>query len=119
MDLSRRMLSTNTGYITMLVVRINSHIIAVCIINHRRSSRSYDSYSLSMKSIGCEGNTRVQGYTFGFQGLNHKTQEIFDSTIDDSVVTQLCDGPDAIANCDLGIATHGHSQGANIASLGE
>ena len=29
----------------------------------------------------------------------------------------MCDGPDALANCDLGVAVHGYSQGAQLGSL--
>lgn len=57
--------------------------------------------------------------TTGCGGFEDKSQEIFDGNIADSVVSQLCDGPDPIANCDLGIATHGWSQGAHLAVLGE
>ena len=55
----------------------------------------------------------------GCDGFKDKSQEIFDGNIADSVVSQLCDGPNPIANCDLGIATHGWSQGAHLAVLGE
>lgn len=57
--------------------------------------------------------------TTGCTGFKAKSQEIFDGNIADSVVSQLCDGPNPIANCDLGIATHGWSQGSHLAVLGE
>lgn len=55
--------------------------------------------------------------TTGCNGFKDKSQEIFGGG--DSVVSQLCDGTNPIANCDLGIATHGWSQGAHLAVLGE
>jgi len=61
----------------------------------------------------CEGN-RI----WDFKGFTHKAREIFDGSVADSVISQLCDGPNAIANCRLGIASHGFSQGAHIAALG-
>ena len=62
--------------------------------------------------IDCEDNILAQG-------LMGKAKAIFDGSDANSAVSQLCDGPNAIANCDRGIATHGWSQGAQIASLGE
>jgi len=50
-------------------------------------------------------------------GFKAKSEAIFGGG--NSVVSQLCDGPNPIANCDLGIATHGWSQGAHLAVLGE
>ena len=50
-------------------------------------------------------------------GFEAKSEEIFGGG--DSVVSQLCDGTNPIANCNLGIATHGWSQGAHLAVLGE
>jgi len=53
-----------------------------------------------------------------FTGFSDKSQEIFDGDVSDSVISQLCDNHSTkLANCDLGIATHGWSQGAHIAAL--
>ena len=69
----------------------------------------YDSSTFDYAS-GCYGS-----WFFGARGFDDKSQEIFDGGVSDSVVTQLCDAPSSkIANCDLGIATHGWSQGAHI-----
>ena len=54
----------------------------------------------------------------GCGGIESKAQAMFDETEPNSALTKLCDGPDALANCDLGVATSGWSQGAQIASLG-
>ena len=40
-------------------------------------------------------------------GVVQKAQSIFDATREGSIVQQACDGPDAFANCDLGIAVAG------------
>jgi hypothetical protein len=40
-------------------------------------------------------------------GVVQKAQSIFDATREGSIVQQVCDGPDAFANCDLGIAVAG------------
>ena len=64
-----------------------------------------------VNSPGCESN-------FFFQGIKDKARAIFDSTDDNSVISQICDGSDAsLANCNLGIAANGYSQGAQLASL--
>ena len=46
-------------------------------------------------TIGCKGN-------YFFQGIEDKARAIFDSSDANSVVSQLCDGVDALANCTLG-----------------
>ena len=43
----------------------------------------------------------------GNNDLVQKAGAIFDPTDEGSVVSQLCDGPAALANCDLGIAVQG------------
>ena len=63
----------------------------------------------------CDGNLLL----LDFKGFNDKAQEIFDGTVADSVVNQMCAGTNALANCDLGVASHGWSQGAHIAILGK
>lgn len=63
-----------------------------------------------VNSPGCESN-------YFFQGIKDKARAIFDSTDDNSVISQICDGSDALANCNRGIATNGYSQGAQLASL--
>ena len=43
----------------------------------------------------------------GSYGLVEKAEKIFDPADEGSVIHQLCDGPEALANCDLGIAVQG------------
>lgn len=50
----------------------------------------------------------------GSYGLVEKAEKIFDPADEGSVIHQLCDGPEALANCDLGIAVQGVSQGSLI-----
>ena len=50
-------------------------------------------------------------------GTLDKAKTIFDETDTNSAVSQLCNLD--YTNCDLGIATHGFSQGAQLASLGK
>ena len=67
-------------------------------------------YVCILYTSGCEG-----GYFY--QGILDKARAIFDGNDENSVVSQMCDGPDALANCDLGVAVHGYSQGAQLGSL--
>ena len=48
-----------------------------------------------VNSPGCDSS-------YFFQGIKDKAKAIFDSTDDNSVVSQICDGSDALATCDLG-----------------
>jgi len=69
--------------------------------------------SLFRPSMGCDSTS---GF-LGSQGLLDKTKAIFDEDNNDSAVSQLCNLDEV--DCDLGIATHGFSQGAQLASLGK
>jgi len=51
-------------------------------------------------------------------GVVQKAQHIFDPSIEGSIIQQACDGPDAFANCELGIAAAGVSQGSLMAAQG-
>lgn len=60
----------------------------------------------------------VEGDGFMEYGVVAKARDIFDRGDEGSVQYQLCDGPDALANCSLGVAVSGVSQGSQIALLG-
>jgi len=47
-------------------------------------------------------------------GLVQKAEKVFDPTDEGSIIYQVCDGPEAFANCNLGIAVQGLSQGSLI-----
>ena len=61
-------------------------------------SAGYDNSLFTYANSGCDSN-------YFFQGIKDKAKAIFDSTDDNSVVSQLCNGSDALANCNRGIAT--------------
>ena len=70
--------------------------------------------SLLRPSMACD---TTRGFLGKSQGLLDKAKAIFDENNDASAVSQLCDMVEV--NCDMGIATHGFSQGAQLASLGK
>jgi len=51
-------------------------------------------------------------------GAVQKAQHIFDPDTEGSVIRQVCDDPEAFANCNLGIAAAGVSQGSFIVAQG-